>query len=82
MKRPVIVTDHALVRFLQRVGGLDTEGLRQHLADSLTRAVDAAEAIGEREIVVTADGSNYVIVKGRVVTVLDAGKRPQRIKRR
>ena len=80
--RPVRVCDHALVRFLERVGGLDVEGVRRHLAESLDRAVVAAETIGSREVVVVAEGIKYVVVKGRLVTVLDEKMNPKRSKGR
>ena len=38
------ITDHALLRFLERAGGLDVEGLRLTLGSSLTRAHSAARA--------------------------------------
>jgi hypothetical protein len=76
--RPVRVCDHALLRFIERVGGLDTEGLRAHLEDSLKRAVTVAGTIGASEIVVVADGLKYVVVKGIVVTVLDQAMTPKR----
>lgn len=82
--RPVRVCDHALLRFIERVGGLDTEGLRLHLEGSLNRAVSAAGSIGSKEMTVVADGLKYVIVNGVVVTVLGPNmptKRPKRSKR-
>lgn len=66
----VHVTDHALVRFLERAGGLDIEALRTSLGASLARAGRAAKAIGAGEFAVKADGLVYVIERGVVVTVL------------
>lgn len=80
MARPLRVCDHALLRFIERVGGLDVEGLRRHLAQSLGRAAGAAEQLGQREMTVAADGFHYVVVKGVVITVLDATMKPKRIK--
>lgn len=79
-RRPVRVCDHALLRFIGRVGGLDVEGLRRHVAESMERAVVAAETIGIRELVVVADGNKYVIVRGVVVTVLDGKMNHKRVK--
>ncbi|UGA45989.1 hypothetical protein HU230_0008105 [Bradyrhizobium quebecense] len=82
--RPVRVCDHALLRFIERVGGLDTEGLRGHIEGSLNRAVVAAGSIGSKELTVVADGLRYVIVNSIVVTVLSpnmTAKRPKRSKR-
>lgn len=81
-RRPVRVCDHALLRFIERVGGLDVEGMRRHLAESLDRAVVAADAIGCRDLIVVADGNKYVVVKGCVVTVLDGKMNPKRVKPR
>jgi hypothetical protein len=82
MARPLRVCDHALLRFIERVGGLDVEGLRRHLAESLERAVGVADKLGERELTIAADGNHYVVVKGVLVTVLDRTMRPKRIKAR
>lgn len=69
----VHVTDHALVRFLERAGGLDVESLRASLGASLARAGKAAKAIGADEFTVKVDGLLYVIERGVVVTILEAG---------
>jgi hypothetical protein len=65
------VTDHALVRFLERAGGLDVEALRRAIAASLARAEQAASSIGAHEYVITAEGHSYVVKGGQVVTVID-----------
>lgn len=82
MARPLRVCDHALLRFIERVGGLDVEGLRRHLADSLDRAVGAAELLEQREMTIAADGNHYIVVKGRLVTVLAPPMKPKRVKAR
>ena len=69
------VTDHALVRFLERAGGLDVEGLRASLGASLSRATKAAKAIGADEFSVKADGLIYIVDRGVVVTVLSGEMR-------
>lgn len=80
-RRPAVrVCDHALLRFIERVGGLDTEALRASLEGSLNRAVVAAAEINAREVVVVADGLKYVVVNGIVVTVLAAHMQPKRSK--
>ncbi len=81
LRRPVRVCDHALLRFIERVGGLDTEALRASLEASLNRSVAAAASIDCQEIAVIADGNKYIIVKGVVVTVLDGKMHPKRIKK-
>jgi len=72
MSRPRI-SDHALVRFLERAGGLDIEALRASLADSLARAHDAANDIGGGDYLISADGLAYVVRSGTVTTVLPEG---------
>lgn len=68
------VSDHALIRFLDRVAGLDVEGLRATLVLSLDRAHRAAERAGAADYTVKADGLVYVVRDGVLVTVL--GDRP------
>lgn len=80
MARSLRVCDHALLRFLERVGGLDVEDMRRRLAESLDRAAGAAEQLGAREMTIAADGFHYVVVKGTVVTVLSPTMRPKRMK--
>lgn len=80
MARPLRVCDHALLRFIERVGGLDVEGLRRHLAESLDRAAGAAEQLGAREMTIAADGFHYVVMKGVVVTVLTPAMKSRRMK--
>lgn len=66
----IIVTDHALVRFLERAGGLPVDDLRAALAQSLTRAARAAGVLCASEYRILADGLVYVVANGRVVTIL------------
>ena len=69
-RRDVIrVSDHALLRFIERAGGLDIETLRAALEGSLKRAVDATGKIGESEAVIFADGLRYVLRDCVVVTI-------------
>lgn len=75
MKQPrrgiVRVSDHALLRFIERAGGMDIETLRAALEGSLKRAIAAADEIGMRDVVVNADGLQYIVRNGVVITVLD-----------
>lgn len=82
VRRPVRVCDHALLRFIARVGGLDVETLRASLEASLQRSVNAADKIGCKDLAVIADGNKYIIVDGTVVTVLDAKMHFKRVKPR
>ena len=75
MKRPrTHVTDHAIVRYLERVGGFDIDGLRQ----SIARRVDLAAATGASGVII--DGFIYKFQRDQhgpvVTTVLPAGSCP------
>jgi hypothetical protein len=69
------VSDHALVRFLERAGGLDVEAVRAALAASLDRAAALADAIGADRYTVKAGGLVYRVVDGVLVTVTRAPER-------
>ena len=71
----VRVSDHALLRFVERAGGLDIEALRAALEASLKRAVDAAGKVDADEYVVVADGLRYVVRFGIVVTITPPERR-------
>lgn len=69
-KRRIHVTDHALLRFLERVGGFDIDGLRRNMASRLR---DAA-ATGAPAVVI--DGHAYCLTHNEdgsttLTTVLD-----------
>lgn len=68
MRRGPIISDHALLRFLERAGRLDVEGLRETLSRSLQRAKEAATGLGAGDYTIKADGMVYIVVDGRVVT--------------
>lgn len=63
------VTDHALLRFLAR-SGLDVEGVRGSIAESLARAHGAAIALGGADHLIVIDGLRFVVRNGAVTTVL------------
>ena len=66
------ITDHALIRFLERAGNIDVEALRAQLEDGLVRAHTAARSISESDYLINVDGM-VVVVRGEcVTTVLDA----------
>ena len=64
------ITDHALLRWLERSGALDVEQVRHALDKSLERAMKAAAEIGASHYLIVADGLTYVVRGGNVVTVL------------
>ncbi|MGB3167124.1 MAG: hypothetical protein WBA68_10160 [Alteraurantiacibacter sp.] len=65
------ISDHALVRFLERAGGFDFEPIRDALAASLKRSHTAAISIGSENHVIKVDGLLYAIRGGVLVTVLE-----------
>lgn len=64
IKRP-IVTDHAVLRYLERAHGLDVEFFRGHIA-ALTSTGVTNGATG-----VKVEGVNFVLQGETVVTVLE-----------
>lgn len=65
----VRVTDHALLKFIERAGGYDVERMRADLSASMARAAAAATSIDAREYVVRLDGLQYLVRFGVLVTV-------------
>ena len=72
------VSDHALVRFLERSGALDVEAVRRALAASLQRACRAAERAGIDDYEILADGLRYVVREGTLTTVTPPERSSQR----
>lgn len=65
------VSNHALLRWLERTGAMDIEQMRAWLAASLDRAASAAARIEATRYLIVADGMVYVVEDGTVITVLD-----------
>lgn len=72
------VTDHALVRVLQHREGIDVEGLRIELADTLARAHSAAANLKLNEYLVRIGGLTFVVRDGNVTAVFPKGPRTSR----
>lgn len=66
----VDVTDHALLRYIERGHGCDVEAMRRDLAQRLQRAAAAAEKIGPSQYHVALDGLHFVVRDGKVTTIL------------
>lgn len=66
----ISITDHALLRFLERAKAIDIEQLRVDLEAQLVRGAVAAEALGQGHYTIVLDGFRYVIVDGRCVTIV------------
>ena len=67
MKRPPplpSVTDHAVLRYLERAKGVDVHAVRRHIADLVRRGV---EKQGDAVVV---EGVKFVLVENRVVTTV------------
>ncbi|MBL4640632.1 MAG: hypothetical protein JKX86_02350 [Verrucomicrobiales bacterium] len=65
------VSDHALVRFLERAGGMDVERLRADLSASLERGFVAAREISGSDFLIRVDGLLYLVRNDCVVSVIN-----------
>lgn len=74
-KEPLIVTDHACLRYLQRHHGIDMELIRSHIFDICSTAA----AFGATAV--RAEGVKFEIVNGRVVTVVPDDTEPSKMSR-
>ena len=70
MTRPLVITDHAVLRYLERTGLVDIEAVRQKIATMVARGLVAGASLGPGEFHVVVGGSRFVIEDGRVVTTL------------
>lgn len=68
--KTIHITDHAMLRYLERVQGLDIEALRDKLSKKATRAYAAAESIGGGEYAIKVDGFRMRVQSDHVVTIL------------
>lgn len=76
MKRGRIhVTDHAILQYLQRIRGVDIEGLRRRLERMADRAADFPDT---PELRINVQTSQLVVSDGKVVTVVPRGHRTSR----
>lgn len=75
------VSDHALIRFIERSGAGNLQQLRDTIAASLERGRRTAERAGIARYSISADGLTYVIEDDVLVTVL-TGEMRQRPRRR
>ncbi|MCJ8142948.1 hypothetical protein MKI84_08465 [Ancylobacter sp. A5.8] len=61
------VTDHAVIRYLERSRGFDIEAVRREIGRKVARGVEAG-ACG-----VVVDGVRFILRDALVVTVMDSG---------
>ena len=64
MPRQPLVTDHAVLRYIERAHGVDVEALRAHIAGLVRRGVQ------EGGSAVVVEGVKFVLEAEVVVTVL------------
>jgi hypothetical protein len=68
MKRPVVpVSDHAVIRYLERVKGEDIEAVRREIRGKVALIHDHPTAIAINE-----DGWRYIFQEGVVTTIIKA----------
>lgn len=72
------VTDHALIRFLERSGAADIDEMRNLIARTLERGRRQAERAGIANYAIIADGLRYVVRGNELVTVLEDSMRRRR----
>jgi hypothetical protein len=73
VKEPrAIVTDHAVLRHIQRVQGIDVEAVRRELGFKVDAAIEAGAAA------TVSDGIRYVLVEDRLVSCKPVKSRPLR----
>lgn len=71
------VSEHAVLRYLERVKGIDLNAIRAEMA---TPAVIAAISAGARSFIAP---THTIVIEGKtIITVLDAGVKPGHRKRR
>lgn len=78
--QPALVTDHALVRYMERVMQIDVEKLRSTLLDD--GRAELIRTIGTGHLH-TPEGATLVVLDGKVVSVLrtDEMKQGARVRR-
>ncbi len=67
-ERTPIITDHALLRYLERVVGVDVASHRQELEAKLAKAVELGA------VALVSEGWRYTIVDCHVTTVMARGR--------
>lgn len=69
MKKPGLhITDHAVIRYLERVRGVDIDAVRREIRSNVALATDYPGATG-----ILKDGFRYVLANSAVVTIHDLG---------
>lgn len=64
------VTDHAVLRYIERIHGVDVETLREELRQMAVRGAQAAETIGGGEYAIKTGEMTLKVVGCNVVTIV------------
>ena len=70
-RNPIHVTDHAVLRWLDRTGLIDVNALRAGIEAKLARSHLAAATMGVENYLIVADGVVYVVRDNSVTTVVN-----------
>lgn len=84
MSAPFSITDHALLRWLERRHGIDVEWMRDAMRAEIEGAQNsnALSYVGSNEeLHLVVDGLTYIFEDGRCITVLPVGGRPMKLRR-
>jgi hypothetical protein len=73
MKKPLAhVTDHAVLRHLERVLGVDVEAIRRELGHKVDAAVEAGA------VATVSEGIRYILIEDRLVSCVPVKSTPVR----
>lgn len=64
------VSDHALLRYFERVGGVDVEAVRRALSERLSPAAEKAEEIKPGIFAIKFNGAHFIVKNRVIVSVL------------
>jgi hypothetical protein len=64
------ITDHAVLRYIERVHGVDVELLREELRAMALRGAAAADRIGAAKYTIVCERMRLRVVGNNVVTVI------------
>ncbi|WP_457798118.1 hypothetical protein [Methylocystis sp. S23] len=66
----IYVTDHALLRYIERIHGVDVETLRKDLQQRALRCATAAQILGASEYRINCGDMQMRVVGRNVVTIV------------
>lgn len=76
MTAPLAVSDHAVLRWIERVHGIDIALIRDRIREDLAKATVASGKVGAPRYVVRIGSHRYVVKDGTVVTIIAPEARP------